>query len=135
MLRALFICPNSNPALAAARVLFAAGVMLGGTVHARAAPECKPIIEFRRVQFSGVQPETLERRWTARLSVDASRCATTSGRFGIMFTRQKENAPEFDFAEQFIWIPEVTEVSVDFWVDEAVEGYRLTGIAACPCRD
>jgi hypothetical protein len=135
MLRALFICSNSSCTFAVARTLLAAGVMLGGVLHARAAPECKPIIEFRHVQFSGVQPETLERRRTARLSVDASRCATISGRFGIMFARQKENAPEFDFAEQFVWKPEVTEVSVDFWVDEAVEAYRLTGIAACPCRD
>jgi hypothetical protein len=35
---------------------------------------------------------TMERKWTAVLSVDASRCATTSGRFGIVFSRQKENA-------------------------------------------
>jgi len=135
MLRALFICPIFSPVPAAARILLATAVMLGGAVHARAAPECKPVIGFKHVQFSVVQPETLERRWTARLSVDALRCATTSGRFGIMFTRQKENAPEFDFAEQFVWKPGITEVSVDFWVDEAVEGYRLTGVAACPCRD
>jgi hypothetical protein len=135
MLRAIFVCPNSFRVFAAARVLLAAGAMLGGLVHARAAPSCKPIIEFKDVQFSRVQQETLERRWTARLSVDASRCTITSGRFGIMFTRQKESAPEFDFAEQFIWKPDFTEVSVDFWVDEAVEGYRLTGVAACACRD
>ena len=82
-----------------------------------------------------MQPPTLERKWTAVLSVDASRCATASGRFGIMFSRMKENAPETDFVEQFTWKPGSMEVSVDFWADEAVEGYWLNNVAACPCRD
>ena len=96
---------------------------------------CKPTLGFKEVQFSQMQPPTLERRWTAVLSVDASRCATTSGRFGIIFSRMKENAPEVDFVEQFTWKPGSMEVSVNFWADEAVEGYWLNHVSACPCRD
>lgn len=33
-----------------------------------------------------------------------------------------------------MWKPDLVEVSVDFWADEAVEGYWLTKVAACPCR-
>ena len=82
-----------------------------------------------------MQLETMERTWSATLAVDASRCATTSGSFEILFTRLKENAPEIEFSEQFTWKPGSFEVSVNFWADEAVEGYWLHSIAACPCRD
>jgi hypothetical protein len=34
-----------------------------------------------------------------------------------------------------VWKPDLVEVSLDFWADEAVERYRLSNIAACPCRD
>ncbi len=108
---------------------------LAATMPAVAGPTCKPALAFTEVRFSETQFETMERKWTALLSVDASRCATASGSFGIMFTRQKENGVEIDFVEQFAWKAGLIEVSVDFWADEAVEGYRLTGIAACPCRD
>ena len=96
---------------------------------------CKPTLGFREVRFSPMQPPTLERKWTAVLAVDASRCATASGPFGILFSRMKENAPETDFVERFTWKPGAMEVSVNFWADEAVEGYWLNDIAACPCRD
>jgi hypothetical protein len=82
-----------------------------------------------------MQPPTMERRWTASLSVDASRCAATSGRFEILFSRLKENGPEIEFVEPFVWAPGATEISVDFWADEAVESYRLNTVEACPCRD
>ncbi len=75
---------------------------------------CKPTLAFKEVRFSPMQPPTLERKWTAVLSVDASRCATASGRFGIIFSRMKENAPETDFLEQFTWKPGSMEVSVRF---------------------
>ena len=78
---------------------------------------------IQEVQFSQMQPPTLERTWTAALSVDASRCATNSGRyFGIIFSRMKENAPQVDFVEHFVWKPGSMEVSVIFWPDEAVDG-------------
>ena len=34
-----------------------------------------------------------------------------------------------------MWKPDSVEVSLDFWADEAVEGYWLNHVAACPCRD
>ena len=106
-----------------------------GLTPAVAAPLCKPALAFKEIRFSPTQPETMERIWSATLSVDASRCATTSGRFEILFARLKENAPEIDFTERFTWKPESVEVSVNFWADEAVEGYWLHNIAACPCRE
>jgi hypothetical protein len=96
---------------------------------------CKPALAFKEVQFSEWQPPKMERKWKAVLSVDASRCATTSGRFGILFSRQKENGPEVIFEERFAWKPTAVEVSVDFWADEAVEGYWLNNIAPCPCAE
>jgi hypothetical protein len=96
---------------------------------------CRPALAFKEVRFSEMQPPTMARKWTALLSVDASRCATTAGRFEIVFTRLKENGPEIDFKEQFTWRPASVDVSVDFWADEAVERYWLNTVAPCPCRD
>lgn len=126
----LFVCPDICRFAAA---LLAASVMLFGA--ANAAPVCKPVLALSDVRFSETHPETMQRRWSARLNVDASRCAASSGHFEIMFTHQKENGPEVDFVEPFTWRPGVMEVSVDFWADEAVEGYALTGIAPCACRE
>jgi hypothetical protein len=111
--------------------------LLGGlaSTPAVAAPLCKPVLAFKQVRFSQVQPETMERTWSATVAVDASRCATTAGRFEILFSRLKENAPEVDFTERFSWKPDSVEVSVAFWADEAVEAYWLHNVAACPCRD
>jgi hypothetical protein len=80
----------------------------------------------------------MERTWSATLSVDASRCATTSGRFEILFSRSKENAPEDEFVEPFTWKAGSVEISVNFWADEAVEGYWLRsvrGVPVPPVRD
>jgi len=98
-------------------------------------PLCRPTLNVTGVQFSEMIPPTLERKWTAVVSVDASHCATTSGRFAISFSRLKETAPDLEFQEQFIWLPPSVTVSVDFWSDEAVERYWLSDIVACPCRD
>ena len=106
-----------------------------GLTPAAAAPVCKPLLGFKEVRFSAMHRETMERIWSATLSVDASRCATSSGRFEILFSRLKENAPELDFTEPFTWKPGSMEVSVSFWADEAVEAYWLHNVAACPCRD
>jgi len=116
-------------------VIALVGINGFGLAPALAAPVCKPLIGFKEVRFSPTQPETMERIWSATLSVDASRCATTTGRFEILFSRSKENAPEDEFVEPFMWRPRSVEISVNFWADEAVEGYWLRSIAACPCRD
>ncbi|SRR5713101_4719097 len=115
--------------------LLAGSIGLVSVTQAVAQPTCKPALAFKEVRFSAMQPPTMERKWTAILSVDASRCATTSGRFGIVFSRLKENGLEIDFQERFMWKPALVEVSVDFWADEAVGGYWLNNVAACPCRD
>jgi len=104
-------------------------------MQAVAQQTCRPALAFKEVRFSEMQPPTLERKWTAVLSVDASRCATTSGRFEIVFSRLKENGIEIEFREQFMWRPDSVGVSVDFWADEAVERYWLDNVATCPCRD
>jgi hypothetical protein len=115
--------------------LLAGSIGLVSVTQSVAQQMCRPALAFKEVRFSKMQPPTLERKWTAVLSIDASRCATTSGRFGIVFSRLKENGLDIDFQEQFVWKPDLVEVSVDFWADEAVAEYRLSNIVACPCRD
>jgi hypothetical protein len=94
---------------------------------------CKPTLAFKEVQFSGMQPPTGERRWSAVVSVDASRCATTAGFFEIGFSRQKENGGEIEFRERFQWSSPAVKVGLDFWADEAVEYYWIESVQACPC--
>ena len=115
--------------------LLAGSIGLIGAAQATGQQTCRPALAFKEVRFSEMRPPTMERKWTVVLSVDASRCATTSGRFGIGFSRLKETGPEIDFQEQFRWKPASVEVSIDFAADEAVEGYWLNDVAPCPCRD
>ena len=115
--------------------LLAGSIGLMSAAQAAEPRTCRPGLAFKEVRFSAMQPPAMERKWGAVLSVDASRCATTSGRFGIVFSRQKENGLELEFQEQFTWKPALVEVSVDFWADEAVEGYWLHNVVPCPCRD
>ena len=115
--------------------LLAGSIGLVTEAQASGQKICTPTLAFKEVRFSKMQPPTLERKWTAVLSVDASRCMTTSGTFEIGFSRLKENAIDSDFQVQKTWHPTLVEVSVDFWADEAVEGYWLTNIVQCPCRD
>ena len=76
----------------------------------------------------------LERTWTVAFTVDASRCATDSGSFSILFTVWKENAPDTEYVETFQWVPDLNVISKEFWADEAVGAYRVSEIAPCPCR-
>ena len=133
MFASCFVAPD-NPRFRFATAFALLAASLAATAPAAAAPVCKPAFTVKDVRFSEAHPETMQRTWTALLSVDAGRCATISGRFEIVFTRLKENAPEIDFFGPFVWRPGVMDVSVEFWADEAVEAYRLTGIAACPCK-
>ena len=95
---------------------------------------CKPILAFKEVRFSQMQPPTLERTWTAVVSVDASGCAASSrGHFEIVFSRLKEIGPDIEFREQFKWLPPSVKVAVDFWADEAVESYRIDSVSPCSC--
>src|SRR3954469_11657853 len=109
--------------------LLTGGFGLVSVMHAVSQETCRPALTFKEVRFSPMQPPTMERKWSAVLSVDASRCATTTGHFGIVFSRQKENGLEMDFQEQFTWKYASVEVSIDFWADEAVEQYWLYNVA------
>jgi hypothetical protein len=113
--------------------LLAALVIAGGITQAVGQSTCRPTLAFKGVQFSEVR--SMHREWTARLQVDASRCATHSGRFEINFVRLKEAAPDLPFTEQFIWKPGTTEVSLFFWADEAVLSYSIGAVGPCVCRD
>ena len=95
---------------------------------------CRPTLAFTEVHFSEMKPPTLERKWTAVVSVDASRCAASSeGYFEIVFTRLKEIGPEIEFRERFRWLSPLVKVEVDFAADEAVERYWIDNIVPCPC--
>jgi len=113
---------------------FLAGItVLVSVTQVAGQQTCKPALTVKDVQFSEMQPPTLERRWTAVVSVDASRCGTTTGHVKIGFSRLKENGVEIELLEQSAWSPPSVRVSVDFWADEAVEAYWIDKVAACPC--
>ena len=114
-------------------LLLSAALAAAHTSIAAAGPVCKPKLSVTNIQFSDVQRETQERRWTATVSADASRCATTAGYFDLGVLRQKENGVELEFREQFIWSAPAVMIGVDFWADEAVEDYWIDSIQACPC--
>jgi len=114
--------------------LLAGSLGLVATTQALGQQACRPALAVKEVRFSEMQPPTRQRTWTAVLAVDASSCATTSGRFDIVFSRLKENAPDIEFREQLTWRPGSANISIDFWADEAVAGYWLDNIAPCPCR-
>jgi len=113
-------------------VLPAVIVSLLAATHAAGAPLCKPELTIKDVTFSPIH--NLQRTWTARIAVDAARCATESGRFQVNFVRLKEIAPDMDFNEQFSWTAGEIEVATDFSADEAVLYYTIAA-AACPCRE
>ena len=107
--------------------------LIGGA-QAAGQQVCRPALAITEVRFSEMQPSTMERRWTAVVSVDASRCAKDSaGYFEIGFSRLKENALDIEFSKEFVWLPPSVKVSVDFWVDEAVERHWINKVSACPC--
>jgi hypothetical protein len=116
--------------------LFAGAISLIVVTQAVGQQVCKPTLAVTEVKFSKWKLPSMERRWTAVVSVDASRCTVNSGGyFEIGFSRLKENAMEFEFREQFIWLPPTAKVSADFWADEAVERYWIDNITPCTCRD
>jgi hypothetical protein len=114
--------------------LAAAAVALAGVSYALAESSCRPTLAFKHVAFSPMQPPTMQRKWTALVSVDASRCvAGSTGHFEIAFTRLQEFGPDTEAHEEFTWAaPEVT-VAINFAPSEAVEHYRIGAITPCPC--
>ena len=113
--------------------ILAGWIGLVGMTQAIGQQTCRPILAIRDVQFSAMRPPTLERRWTAVVSVDASRCTTTTGSFEIGFSRLLEIGGETEFRERFTWSSPSVKVEVDFWANEAVESYWIDSVQACPC--
>jgi len=95
---------------------------------------CKPTVALTEAHYSPMNLPNLERTWTVAFTVDASRCATDSGSFSILFTMWKENALDIEFAETFAWKPDLNVISKKFWIDEAVGSYRVSEVDPCPCR-
>jgi hypothetical protein len=112
-----------------------AGSLVAVTGSVGAAP-CKPDLHIKEVRFSEMKPPGMERKWTAVVSVDASRCAANSaGYFEIVFVRLLEIGPDLEFREQFVRLPPSVKVGVDFGAYEAVERYRIDGVTPCACPD
>ena len=108
---------------------------LASAAHATGVRLCYPKLAVTDVQFSAMMPPTLERKWTATVTVDASRCAASSGgAFEIGFRLLKETAPDLDFKERFTWRPPMVKVAVDFAFDEAAQGFWLENVTSCICR-
>ena len=114
-----------------------------GVTQVIAEDLCRPVLAPNDVEFSAMMPPTLERTWSAVVSVDASGCTENSkGYFDIVFTRLSENAPDLEFRKQFAWsapsfvwaVPSVS-VGLAFAADEAVERYRIENITPCICRN
>ncbi len=97
-----------------------------------AAPLCAPDLAIESAHLSEIRAS--QRIWTARVAVDASQCATTSGRFFIHIERLKESAPDLQFSQAFTWRPGAIEVAVDFAADEAVLDYSIGYVRPCACR-
>jgi hypothetical protein len=117
-------------------MIAASALALASVVHAAGQSVCRPKLTVTGVQFSEMIPPTLERKWTATVMVDASRCVTNaSGYFDLGITRLKETGYEFDFREQFIWLTPSVKIGVDFWADEAVERYWIDNVTPCVCAD
>jgi hypothetical protein len=116
--------------------LLAGIVVLSNATQAVGQQPCRPVLAIKTVQFSPMQPPTLERKWTATVSVDTSHCAANAaGYLEIVFLRLKEIGPEVEFRERFIWLPPSVLVGTDFSADEAVERYRIENITPCPCGE
>jgi hypothetical protein len=94
---------------------------------------CKPVLAFKEVRFS--EPQNYLRKWTGVVSVDATRCASSSGLFEIKFVRLKEMGPDLLFTKWFTWRPGLVEVVLDLWWDEAVQDYWIGDVRACRCPE
>jgi len=114
-------------------ILLAGSALLLAALPSAAQQICRPALSISEARLSGIRNQ--HRTWTAVVSVDASRCAATSGRFEISFDRLKETAPDMKFVERFTWLPGKVEVSVDFSADEAVQDYFINYVEPCVCRN
>jgi hypothetical protein len=114
------------------RSAFLLSALLGATGLAAGQETCKPVLSMNSSGHSDVV--NFQRRWTAVLTVDASRCSTTDGAFEIEFERLKDVGPDLTFREWFAWMGGETEVRLDLTWDEWVSAYRITEVRPCSCR-
>ena len=115
--------------------LTAVPLILTGATDSWCQPICRPTLAFTEAHYAPMKLPKLERTWTVAFTVDASRCATDSGSFSILFTVWKENAPDTEYIETFKWAPDLNVISKEFWADEAVGAYRVSEVQPCPCAD
>lgn len=119
---------NNRPIAAALIVVFAAA-----SAPASGGALCKPSVTFGPAHFSDMSSS--QRLWSARLNVDASRCASRSGSFAIDFIRLIEFGPDLPFTERFAWGDGQVDVAVEFSANEAVLDYALGEVSSCVCRE
>jgi hypothetical protein len=97
-------------------------------------PLCHPTLTVIDVQFSEMIAPALERKWTAIVLVDASRCQpSSSGHFELVFTQLSEFGPDLEFRELYEWRPPFVEVAVNFSANEAVQHFQVENITSCVC--
>jgi hypothetical protein len=114
-------------------------ILLAGTAALFSATQtngetlCRPTLTFEQARLA--ETRGLQRRWSAVVTVDASECATTSGRFFVNVVRLKEMTPDLLFSEEFTWNRGRIEISVELWLDEAVLNYWIGYVPMCPCRN
>ena len=124
--------PSISPLKLCSSLLIAAVMALPAWTGAVAAPQCKPALSLMQYQFA---PERMSvRTWTARIEVDATRCASAAGRFNMDFVRGREHVPDQPFTQQFAWTPGQVEVSMNLQRDELLVDFSIGDVAACPCR-
>ena len=126
--------PNAAPCSRLPAIL-ATVIGLAGATQAVAEQVCRPGLAVTETRFSQPHPAASGRLWFALIAVDASGCAADSGgRFDLVVSRLKENAPELEFREQFVWLAPSVTIGVDFAADEAVERYRIDAVTPCRCH-
>jgi hypothetical protein len=120
---------RNSPLLVAA----AATLIAFAPAPTAAGPLCRPKLKLTQIRFSEARNQ--QRTWTANLAVDSKHCVESSGIFEIKFVRLKEVGLDLLFTEKFKWSADMTEVSLDFWWDEAVADYWIGDITPCSCAD
>jgi len=119
-------------------VLLTAGIVMFGASPCIGGEACEPQLTIQQIRVSELKD--LQRRWTATVGVDASRCHASSGRFVISFVLEKNNTPEPEFIELFTWRTGQTqtgqiEVAIALWHDQTVLSYALDRGTRCECRE
>src|SRR5919112_3028271 len=98
--------------------MLAGAVGLLGVTEVAGEQACKPVLAVTDVQFSDLSPPATGRLWFATIAVDASHCAEhSSGDFEVAVIRSKENAPDLEFRERFVWRAPSVRVGVDLGAD------------------